>query len=1246
MSIDLNLLSIVRSQKIANLCIAVLLSFLIPLQPLVPSISYAMAADLVKYGSQQGQDLWKQIQSQTSFPETAGGKELKLGNGTTIPMNELFQAPKQDDSYRGMYELSNEEFEQRGTDAKASLLANEKSAEGQAYRTLRESAYVSRPDLDNDPMWGSTDAVYGFLAGEDIACTDPDTHTPDYRRCERINVNTNGCTITHDIKIKPSPTDIVFLVDNSGSMGGVIASLRQSISHLVDILSAEDDRDLRLGGAIIRSDNYKTYNVPLSEPQAFQRWINALGTNGGTTYSANAANWALSNFEWRTDPDVERLIVIIGNQDSPGSETSGLMARAAAMDVQLYIFHDHPAQKAMGIDLGNGFSVVGMFNMLKELVEVEDSWSPADCVKTALTDLGATCERSLQVVAGASSDNECQVIGGLNICAGDVVWNKISPSPLPGIPRLARSIQVSEVNCSYSDGNTSCLALEKNPQCGFITSRCADGTPEEMVKTLYEFGLNRTPSASEIAYWAGRIHAGQSYDEVKTEFFRTANVSDEGFINEFSCKTFNETYDCGYTEASNAGACAVQDLFKTDFADCVENLVPTEVTEEVQLKKTETCEETLTLSQCTVQRELLPVARTASQLYTRGCFATEEVSYRIPWAESALSASVSLSVTGTHTSAQIIQQPTLANGWTARVKLIGAADAGSQCPAGSALSVSLYAEGTSVKVTDKETAADVGNTPCLKVSDDWTDTTWTCTEHAPSSVSGLLLNPVTLASALTPIYSGAPATCSKAVATYKTKNYTQGEFCWADIDGTQQCANIDSSNGLAPGTSSCGGLKSRSASGQCTYEGRFPVEGGSGSTGYQYVWEHRYTCVTESKTITRTELAPEYVCSGIVRCMGDECMTPNRESSSSFGKAASMLQAVQEIGQDVTCDVTVHGDMYNCQVFGGEAQTCTQALGGYVDCCESPGGVSLSDYISAAKGTLKLDNYIMNADSMEAIRGAYSTIRQPIAAPVEYVYEAFTQQLDNLSSAVFGEGAAGGAMEAVDAAMAAFKQTMMEGANTLMTEAMGPEVAQMFFQVGADGAVSMTAGFAAALSIIGLIYTIYTIAKLLISIIWKCSEDELGLAVDVDLLKTHYVGSYCAKKSVLGCVEKRQSYCVFSSPLARIINEQARPQLGRNWGTPKTPDCSGITLDEMNRLDWSQIDLGEWMNILNITGNMPGSQDMDIESLTGSGSYLGKLAEKDGVIRPNTADRNAERLDDVDLNELNKKASEDFWRQQ
>lgn len=90
-----------------------------------------------------------------------------------------------------------------------------------------------------------------------------------------------------------------------------------------------------------------------------------------------------------------------------------------------------------------------------------------------------------------------------------------------------------------------------------------------------------------------------------------------------------------------------------------------------------------------------------------------------------------------------------------------------------------------------------------------------------------------------------------------------------------------------------------------------------------------------------------------------------------------------------------------------------------------------------------------------------------------------------------------------------------------------------------------------------------------------CSEEELMLAEKMQARLGVYVGTYCDKKVLGVCVEKKRSYCVFSSRLGRIINEQGRPQLGRGWGAPKSPDCAGLTINDLQSIDFSQIDLTE-----------------------------------------------------------------------
>jgi len=88
-----------------------------------------------------------------------------------------------------------------------------------------------------------------------------------------------------------------------------------------------------------------------------------------------------------------------------------------------------------------------------------------------------------------------------------------------------------------------------------------------------------------------------------------------------------------------------------------------------------------------------------------------------------------------------------------------------------------------------------------------------------------------------------------------------------------------------------------------------------------------------------------------------------------------------------------------------------------------------------------------------------------------------------------------------------------------------------------------------------------------------CSQTEKQLC--------YYVGKYCAEKwnalGIIFCAQEKKTYCCFSSPLAKIIHEHGRPQLGISWGTPKNPNCRGFTAQEFQKLDFSKIDFSAWI---------------------------------------------------------------------
>jgi conjugal transfer mating pair stabilization protein TraN len=64
-------------------------------------------------------------------------------------------------------------------------------------------------------------------------------------------------------------------------------------------------------------------------------------------------------------------------------------------------------------------------------------------------------------------------------------------------------------------------------------------------------------------------------------------------------------------------------------------------------------------------------------------------------------------------------------------------------------------------------------------------------------------------------------------------------------------------------------------------------------------------------------------------------------------------------------------------------------------------------------------------------------------------------------------------------------------------------------------------------------------------------------------------------KLVKTCIRKKTNFCCFGSKLARILHEQGRAQLGKGWGSAKSPDCKALTIDELSRIDFSKLNLSE-----------------------------------------------------------------------
>jgi conjugal transfer mating pair stabilization protein TraN len=249
-------------------------------------------------------------------------------------------------------------------------------------------------------------------------------------------------------------------------------------------------------------------------------------------------------------------------------------------------------------------------------------------------------------------------------------------------------------------------------------------------------------------------------------------------------------------------------------------------------------------------------------------------------------------------------------------------------------------------------------------------------------------------------------------------------------------------------------------------------------------------------------------------CLDGRCFDTSSVPDADFAKAVTGLEVEREAGKYLDPD--------SLMVFQGYDNRCHKKLFGLVNCCKGA-GVSTS---------LLTDLNLITAAGGPALGGS------------SYTYDAlFTS-------------------DAADLAIAGFESLFAAGG-------------------GSSALAGLVAGDLAVSTFIeALVPGSWSIALIAIEVsgILECEKAEQVLGLKRDNRLCHDVGSYCsARVPVLRtCTETTQTYCCFNSRISRILNEQGRPQIGKGWGGPEGPDCSGFTITELQSLDFSRMDLSEF----------------------------------------------------------------------
>ena len=168
-------------------------------------------------------------------------------------------------------------------------------------------------------------------------------------------------------------------------------------------------------------------------------------------------------------------------------------------------------------------------------------------------------------------------------------------------------------------------------------------------------------------------------------------------------------------------------------------------------------------------------------------------------------------------------------------------------------------------------------------------------------------------------------------------------------------------------------------------------------------------------------------------------------------------------------------------------------------------------------------------------------------------------------------------------------------------------------EAGEYALTGIAESIASCVSVVMIAYTVYKVTMMLAQMLVSCKQEELETASKIHEKACFKIGgTYCIKEINVGikkvCVKRAQDYCCYSSMLPRVVMQQAVVQLGLS-------DCSGITVAQLQQLDWSRIDLTEWIAEATLGGALPdGQDDLTLEALTGNGHVLAGGADRDNTL--------------------------------
>lgn len=390
------------------------------------------------------------------------------------------------------------------------------------------------------------------------------------------------------------------------------------------------------------------------------------------------------------------------------------------------------------------------------------------------------------------------------------------------------------------------------------------------------------------------------------------------------------------------------------------------------------------------------------------------------------------------------------------------------------------------------------------------------------------------------------------------------------------------------------------------------------TTGACTTYTDTYQCQTGGgATTTGTD------CSGQTFCTDGTCFTKKDKPNNALVKVVTAAEVTRLAG--------FYADPATLTAFSGQSSWCTQNTLGLANCCKpNPAGASATNALL----TNELIKAGWNAWIKEAVGSSY-TFDTLFDSTKPYVKRAYNGMMEVLDGKSFSNGwnVKGASPNGTQGGKNAVP-TNNAGASVggYVGGMIGQQVGSSLFAnnggntiwTGIGGAAGYAAGTAAGTYVGGGVYSMagggaftpgvvdpYSLmivfAVMVIMALLACDIPEIKTQLRLGANICHFVGSYCSAKVLGACTTTRNQYCCFNSKLAKIIQEQGRPQLNRGWGTAVTPDCGGLTVAELGALDFSKMDFTEFMNDVTAKAN-PDPAKISREAMAKTSAFFANTA--------------------------------------